>query len=240
MEVVVKNRENILQKKMTLKKELIVEGESTFEDVVVNGDVTNKGDVVNEGDVTFEGNVVMERAIKNSAAVGTPLDDEKLECIEYGDGVNHVTRLFLNSLTIGSAVAAANLAFGKLLYTLPAGAQIIEAVYMRLSLKSTGAVTGDTPDVGIGSVMAGGDVNVLGGTGTFEDYITGQTSPALSTGGTAPIEVASGATAGVLTGIALNLHASAKTVHLNIADGWTGAGDVVALGSIVIVWKTLY
>ena len=217
MEVVVKNRENILQKKLTLQKELIVEGESTF-----------------------EGNVVMERAIKNSAAVGTPLDDEKLECTEYGDGVNHVTRLFLNSLTIGSAVAAANLAFGKLLYTLPAGAQIIEAVYMRLSLKSTGAVTGDTPDVGIGSVIASGAVNVLGGTGTFEDYITGQTSPALSTGGTAPIEVASGATAGVLTGIAMNLHASAKTVHLNIADGWTGAGDVVALGSIVIVWKSLY
>ena len=156
---------------------------------------------------------------------------------EGGDYVNHVTTLTFSGLAVGSAVGAADLAFGKLLYTLPAGAQLVEAAYTNVALTGTVTIVGDTPDVGVGSVVASGAVAVLGGTATFEDYITGQTSGAIS--GSNSIEVASAATAGALTGISLNISTSAKTVYLNCADGWAGAGDVTATGTVVLVWKTI-
>lgn len=169
----------------------------------------------------------------NNGVQGAPT----LKVKEYGDGVNHITKITLNDFVVGSPVAAADLAFGALLYTLPAGAQIIEATYLNVALKGTTNIVADTPDVGIGSVIASGAVAVLGGTPTFEDYVTGQTSGAIS--GANFIEVATPVTAGVLTGIALNISSSTKSIYLNAADGWAGAGDVVANGEITIVWKTV-
>lgn len=175
--------------------------------------------------------------VEQTTSVNIGTANTGVTATEYGDARNHVTKLTFTDLAIGSAVATANLAFGKLLYTLSAGAQLVEAVFMNLALTGTVTIVGNTPDVGIGSVIASGAVNVLGGTATFEDYITGQTSGAIS--GANLIEVVTGATAGVLTGIALNKSTSAKTIHLNVADGWAGAGDVTATGIVVIVWKTL-
>ena len=156
---------------------------------------------------------------------------------EYGDGVNHVTKITLNDFVVGSSVGAASLAFGELLYTFPAGAQIIETLYMNVALTGTTNIAADTPDVGIGSVMASGAVAVLGGTPTFEDYITGQTSGAIS--GANFIEVATPVIAGAFTGIALNISSSTKTIYLNAADGWAGEGDVTANGTITIAWKSV-
>lgn len=152
---------------------------------------------------------------------------------EYGDGLNHVTELTLKEFAVGSAVGAANLAFGAKIYELPAGAQAIEKVYVDIALKGTTNIVADTPDVGIGSVVGSGAVAVLGGTGTFEDYLTGQTSGAID--GTNDIE----AMAALTSGIGLNKSTDEKSIFLNAADGWAGAGDVTASGKIVIVWKTL-
>ena len=156
---------------------------------------------------------------------------------EGGDDINHITTLTLTDFAVGSSTGAAALAFGALLYTLPAGIQIIEAVHVSVALTGTAPIVADTPDVGIGSVVASGVVSVLGGTATFEDYVTGQTSGAIS--GANTITAFLSATAGALTGIALNKTADVKAIYLNCADTWADAGDVTATGTIKIIWKTI-
>ena len=168
-------------------------------------------------------------AFTNTANVGTA--NTGVTAVENGDGKNHVTTLTFTDLTIGAAVGAANLAFGKLLYTLPAGVQNYSVAYMDVTLTGTVTIAADTPDVGIGTVIGAGAVAVLGGTATFEDIITGQTSGAID--GTNAI-IASDNTVDVF-----RLTADAKTVHLNVADGWAGAGTVTATGTIVIQWTTI-
>jgi len=75
---------------------------------------------------------------------------------EEGNAAFHKTELTFTDLAIGSAVGAANLAFGKLLYTLPAGAQFVKAVYINVALTGTVTIVGDTPEVGVGSVLGAG------------------------------------------------------------------------------------
>lgn len=238
MELANINRPNIFRKLNTFLEGLVVKNGASFEgDVAFDGDATITGDVTIEGDTLVEGNLTLANTVETQANVGTKNTVTGLTVAEYGDGVNHVTVLTMDEMPVGSPVGAANLAFGKKVYTLPAGAQIIEAVYVYMALKGTTNIVADTPDVGIGSVIASGAVAVLGGTAGFEDYLTGQTSGAIS--GSNGIQKASGATAGVLTDIAMNYTTSAKTIHLNVADGWAGAGDVTATGRIVLVWKTL-
>ena len=50
-----------------------------------------------------------------------------------------------------------------------------------------------------------------------------------------------GATAGILTGIALNKAADAKTIYLNVAATWNAdnTGNLTATGTITIVWDSV-
>lgn len=168
-------------------------------------------------------------AFTNSTNVGTA--NTGVTAVERGDGRQHQTVLTFTNLAIGSSVGAANLAFGKLLYTLPAGVQNYKVAYMNVTLTGTVNIVADTPDVGIGTVIGSGAVAVLGGTATFEDIITGQTSGAID--GTNAI-IANDNTVDLF-----RLTGDAKTVHLNVADGWAGAGDVTATGTIVLEWSTI-
>lgn len=156
-----------------------------------------------------------------------------LTVTEEGDAINHKTIITLADFAVGSAVGAAALAFGALLYTLPAGAQLMDITYMSVALTGTTTIVADTPDFGVGSTMGTG-ANATLATTTI-DYIDGQTSGAISGANTTTVML--GATAGIHTGIALNVAASAKTLYLNVADTWAGAGDVTATGVIHIIWK---
>jgi len=158
-----------------------------------------------------------------------------VSAIEYGDSKNHVTVLTLTNLEYTIA-AAADEAVGSLVYTFPAGVHLHEITDMNITLQGGGTVDADTPDVGCGSVIATGAVSVLGGTATFEDYITGQTATDCS--GTA-IPATLGATAGILTGISINDASDVKAIHLNLADGWAGADTITANGTIILKWTTL-
>jgi hypothetical protein len=92
-------------------------------------------------------------------------------------------------------------------------------------------ITADTPDIGIGTVIGSGVVNVLGGTATFENILTGQT--AADCDGTATVKT-------VDTSLVIESSA-AHTVHLNVADGWAADGDEGALlkGTVTINWQWL-
>src|SRR3990167_8970363 len=148
--------------------------------------------------------------------------------VHYGDGVNVTSVLTLTNvaITVGSSE---NLGVGALIYTLPAGANLVRDAYMSVDLSGVTTTT-DTPEIGLGTVIASGVVTALSGTATFEDVITGQV--AADTNGTATVKGA-GPTAGAPLEITT---AGAHTIHVNLADGWGANADAdgVLNGTVVI------
>ncbi len=168
--------------------------------------------------------------VYNADNVGTAATG--VTAVEYGDAKNHHTVLTV-STTLGSIAGGADLGLGKLMYTLPAGGCQIKSAYMSMALTADdGNIDADTPDVGIGTVVASGAVSVLSGTGTFENIITGQTATDCS--GTATVKGTS-PTAGVNLEIA---SAGAHTIYFNVADGWAASGETACpiSGTIEIEW----
>jgi hypothetical protein len=150
---------------------------------------------------------------------------------EFGDKRQHTTVLTIQG-TLPAIAGGANLAVGRLLYTLPAGAIIVRGAHMSIGITQTTAkINADTPDIGLGTTIASGAVAVLGGTAAFENILTGQT--AANCTGTATV-----ATVDAALVIAA---AGNKTVYLNVADGWAADGDPAAIisGTVTIEWSLL-
>lgn len=167
------------------------------------------------------------REMQNRNQIGTPSTGVLAD--ERGDRNAHRTILRIQS-ALPAIAGGANLAVGKLLYTFPAGEIIVRAASMSAAIKqTTGNITADTPDVGIGTVIGSGVVAVLGGTATFENILTGQT--AADCNGTATVKTVSDQVLTIAT-------AGAHTVYLNVADGWAASGDTGALiyGTVVLDW----
>jgi hypothetical protein len=167
----------------------------------------------------------------NISNIGTAADITGLTVDEYGNESFHKTVLTFDEVAIGSATGAASLGFGELIYTLPAGACLVRASKFNLSLQGGGVVDADTPDVGLGTVIASGAVATLDGTATFENIHTGQTFNDCN--GTE--EVKTNLTTSSPFALVIETSA-AHTVHLNVADGWAGADDITATGTITLEW----
>lgn len=171
------------------------------------------------------------KRLRTNASVGTA--NTGSTAVEYGDGRLHQTVLTL-ATTLPAIAGGASLGVGKLLYTFPAGAIIVESAYMSVAITQTeGNITADTPDVGLGTVIASGAIATLDGTGTFENIITGQT--AADCNGTATVKTAI-PTANVPFVIEAG---AAHTIYLNVADGWAASGDAAAAvaGTVVLNWR---
>jgi len=203
------------------------------------GAVTIAAGVVTAGKLAstldLSGKTVTAGELLTKSNTGIP--GTNVTAVEYGEGRNHTTVLTISGLEYTIA-GAADEAIGKLIYTFPAGVHTHEVSYMSVALQGGGTIDADTPEVGIGSVIASGAVATLGAVGaTSEDYIVG--TAAADCSGTATVVGPVGATAGVLTGISLNKAADVKAVHLNIADGWAGADTATASGTVVLKWTTI-
>lgn len=164
------------------------------------------------------------RDVVGTAATG-------VTAVEYGDEYMHTTVLTVDTV-LPPIAGGADLAIGKLLYTLPAGAILIEGAHMSLAITQTDDnITADTPDGGLGTTIASGAVAVLGGTAAFENILTGQTfddcdgTPEVKTVDTRLVIEAS----------------DDHTVYFNVADGWASDGDAGALltGTVVLRWSKM-
>ena len=168
----------------------------------------------------------------NSTNVGTA--GAGVTAVDVGDGFNHVTTLTL-ACTPPAGLTAAALGWGNLIYTFPAGEITVDRAYQAPTITAAdGNIDADTPDVGLGTVIATGVVSILSGTGTFENLVTGQTATnctGTATGGT----FGGVPTAAVPFKIAA---AGAHTVHLNWADTWAGTEAATAIvgGTVRIFW----
>lgn len=172
------------------------------------------------------------------ASVTTPVATVSL--VEYGDGRDFTTELTLTNFIVGAlAGAAAALGVGNIVAAYPAG-QHFELVDSFAAVSLTAAGTATATKLGLGSVIASGAVSVLSGTATFQDRIAGITANTAPTGGAAVSTVAC-TTAGIGTGIALNLAGSVKNVFLNCSATWAAdnTGDLLANGTIILKWTKM-
>lgn len=187
----------------------------------------------------YDANGFMANSVRNRVNLGTtPVGTVSI--VEYGDGRDITTVLTLTNFVVGAlAGAGAALAMGNIVYAYPAG-QHMELVYSLSSLVLTAAGTAVATDTGLGSVIASGAVSVLSGTGTFEDRLTGQTINTAAGGGAA-VSALTATTAGIGTGIALNVAGSVKNVFLNSAGTWNvdNTGNLTATGTIVLKWTIM-
>jgi len=190
--------------------------------------------------ITSKTAVATEQVTSLTALGSTPSTISTVTCQEYSTGKDVVTILTLTDFVIGAlAGAGAALGMGNILYTFPAG-QHFELVYGFSSLSLTAAGTAVNTDTGLGSVIASGAVSVLSGTATFEDRLTGQTIATAAAGGTAASALLA-ATAGIGTGISLNVAASVKNVFLNSAGTWNAnnTGNLTARGTVILKWVNM-
>ena len=152
--------------------------------------------------------------------------------LEYGNDRTHTTIIALSG-ALPAIAGGANLAVGRLIYTLPAGnIRITNALFNNVAItKTQGYITADTPDIGLGTVIGSGAVAVLGGTATFENILTGQTMANCNGTG---VKAGASSTLNILA-------ADAHTVYLNVADGWAASGDAAAAisGTVVLSWEFL-
>jgi hypothetical protein len=189
--------------------------------------------------VTVDGVLLKDSTVIHTTNLGTtPVGTVSI--LEYGTGKDVTTVLTLTNFIIGAlAGAGAALGLGNIVYAFPAG-QHFELVSALSSLSLKCAGTAVATDTGLGSVIASGAVSVLSGTSTFEDRLTGQTITTAPTGGTA-VSTLTAATAGIGTGISLNVAASIKNVFLNTAATWNAnnTGNLTATGTIVLKWTKM-
>lgn len=154
---------------------------------------------------------------------------------EYGDGYNHTSVITVNT-TLPSIAGGASLGVGKLLYTFPSNAHALWVSYMSLAITQTqGHINANTPNVGLGTVIASGAVSVLSGTATFQDIITG--SNAANCTGTPTVSVVAPTAGAPFIKLAGGVH----TVYFNAAAAWAASGDAAALltGTVVLNWTFL-
>jgi hypothetical protein len=151
------------------------------------------------------------------------------------------TRLTLTAFSLGNGGDAAALGIGAKVYTFPTGNHMI-LDSMAFGTFTPAVLYTNVLDAGIGTVVAAGVVSVLGGTATFENFIGGTASAALSpTGGawaaTTNSVIASGGNPHFLV-----TTAGVHDIFLNAAGTWTdvaAAGAVTFTGTIVINWAPL-
>lgn len=153
--------------------------------------------------------------------------------VEYGDGYQHTAVITVNT-TLGAIAGGAAVGLGKLLYTLPAGACIVDAAYMSIAItQSAGHINADTPEVGLGTVVASGVVAILDTPSTFENLITGQA--AANCTGTATVKTVANQVFVIETG-------DAHAIYLNVAATWAASGDGAAVlaGTVVLKYRFMH
>ena len=177
-----------------------------------------------------------ESVISKTPIGSMPSGLSTITCVEYSTGRDVVVYLTLNNFVVGAlASAAAALAMGNIIYTLPAGAQYTTVAYKSISLTCPG--TAVAVDLGIGSIIGVGAQSVLSGVGaTAEDYLTGVATTTGASGGTTVAQMVA-----VSAAIGTNVAASVKDIFLNAAATWNAnnTNSLLATGNISIKYSLM-
>jgi hypothetical protein len=172
-----------------------------------------------------------DSAFTTAQSVGTP--GTNVTAVEYGDKFRHRTELTLTAIpiTVGDN---ASLGVGALIYTLPAGAVIVEDGYMSVGVTGGDADQTSDPICALGTVIASGAVADTVTPGTFENISTGKAS--VNVIGTAVVQTAK--TTDAVGGLAIET-GDAHTIHFNMAAAWADVTVATATltGTVVLNWR---
>lgn len=164
-------------------------------------------------------------------SVGTA--ESGVTAVETGSASYHKTELTMD-FALPAIAGGANLAVGKKLYTFPnANIRILTAAFIGVAITQTDEnITADTPDVGLGTTIASGEVATLNGTPAFENVLTGQTFTDCD--GTEE-------TAAAASTLVIASGETATALYFNVADEWAADGDEAAAvtGKVVVTWEYL-
>ncbi len=170
--------------------------------------------------------------IVNTTNIGTAATG--VTAVESGDGGQHTTVLTVSSV-LPAIAGGADAAVGKLLYTLPAGACIVNMAYMSMSINQTESnINADTPDVGLGTTIGSGANALLSDVGAAaENILTGQT--AADCAGLVKVKTVADQVLVIEAG-------GDHTIYFNAADGWAADGDSAAVlaGTVVLHWQFMH
>ena len=164
-----------------------------------------------------------------------------ISAVEMGEGNRRRTVLLVTApISIVTNPDTAALGSGALIYTFPAGQIIVERVYGDMGLEIDDAANiADTPEVGLGTLIATGAIATLGAGDAAMEDIWG---PHVVAG----CDVGADATdAGQFVTVPnlIIAGASAHLVHFNCADTWgngAGTNDVfLNTGRFVIDWTLM-
>lgn len=176
------------------------------------------------------------------ATVGTVTTAATTAVEEYGNGIEHLTKLTMTAFALGDTADNASLGIGAKFYTFPAGTILVHDASLVGSLTAAISVTSNTPEIGIGTVIASGAVSVLSGTATFEDIIDGNVS---GTGGDTVAPDVNGAAFYKSSSFTNNVvikttGGKSRDLYLNAAAAWadvTAAGALTFTGVITLKWS---
>jgi hypothetical protein len=152
---------------------------------------------------------------------------------EYGDGINHVTRLTTTALAMPNVPGADAECVGVLLYTFPATGDIIikNATYDAFVTIDGAGNNAETPEFALGTVIGTGDFADTSNGGTFEDIMIG-------TAGTADGSTATELTLEPTAGSNFIQAKGTNKVHFNIAETWSATSTATSVtGTFFIEWS---
>jgi len=166
-----------------------------------------------------------QNAIYKRGVAGTDVVAE-----EYGDGTYHKTVLTLTDWT--KTVTNASLGVGTKIYTAAEGYVTVEHGIIDLLISSD--TNTDTPELGLGTIVATGAIATLGaGDADMEDIRDGTAATAITPVGSATTAQFNAET----DNNPFDGHATAMPIFLNFADAWGAAGDIVVNGTITLYYK---
>jgi hypothetical protein len=165
---------------------------------------------------------------------------------EIGGAKNHTTILTMTAFAIGNSGDNASLGIGAKFYTWPTGVDVlVTEASIDGGVTCAISVTTDTPEVGIGSVIASGAIATLT-TGTFENLVDGGASGSSVDAATVAPDVAGTVfrkkNLTTVTPIIKASGGAARDLFLNVADGWadvTAAGACTFTGTITLNWQII-
>ena len=162
--------------------------------------------------------------------------------VEKASGVFHVTEITLAGLSI--AITGGAQSTGALIYTMPPGDVVLINSALNLSIVGTTAHVADTPEFGLGTVLASGTQVTLGATvTTWEDLWGPYVLAGMAADGTEGIlgvSGGSGTTAVQSYGKVWKTADTARGINLNTADTFaTGVGSITITGKIWLTWIAL-
>lgn len=198
-------------------------------------DLLTNGSLVSNNIASKAAMLDADKRLQTAANIGAVVTAATTTAVEYGDGYHHTTKLTLTAFAVGNSADNASKALGAGLYTLPAGAIIVDSAYLSVGLTLADAVQTDTPEIGLGTTVGSGVNATLGAVGAAAENIWE---------GAATADVAGTAKVGTklpTAAVPLIIESGGDhTIYLNVADGWanlTAASAITATGTVVLNWR---